>query len=54
MSCIYCGKELPHDYIWWGLDGDGVCNKKCEDGMKRQMDAVCRMTDKQFENWMLS
>jgi len=53
MKCAQCGKELPEiGAKLISCDGDFVCNDQCHAAFKRDMDAVCNMSDSQFESWM--
>ena len=37
MKCIECGRDAAPTYIWWGMDGDVVCDSTCELSRRRQM-----------------
>lgn len=55
MKCSYCKKEIEFwhgEYILWGCDGDFVCNQKCYDAMREEMNKVCNMSNKEFYDWM--
>lgn len=41
MKCIACGKELLSGGMIASIDGDSVCDQKCKDLLKRQMDYLC-------------
>jgi protein-tyrosine-phosphatase len=57
MKCSCCEKEIDPEFdskcIPYGIDGDYVCSKKCKEKMNREFDAICKMTDEEFEKWML-
>jgi len=54
MKCCQCGKELNEFTAKLiSCDGDFVCDDKCHKAFNKEMDAVCSMSDSEFENWML-
>lgn len=53
MRCFMCkGKVESGTAVFIGLDGDTVCSPGCQETWERQMAAINRMTDVQFEGWM--
>ena len=58
MRCSFCKKEIPeenHDWIPWGCDFDVVCNQKCYDAYRAEMDHFCSVTlkdDEKYERWL--
>ena len=52
MKCSACGKEIYSGKLI-SCDGDFVCDDKCHNAFLREMDAVCSMSDSQFESWMM-
>ena len=53
MKCCACEKEIEGQGKLISCDGDFVCDDACHDAFHREMDAVCAMSDKQFESWMM-
>ena len=51
MICSACGKKIEHGKII-SCDGDFVCDDNCHKEFHRRMDALCAMTDDQFERWL--
>ena len=52
MECCACRKKITGIGKLISCDGDFVCNDECYTAFKREMDAVCRMSDSQFEDWL--
>jgi hypothetical protein len=58
MKCSYCKKIIPEgstERLPWGCDFDSVCNQKCYDAYRKEMDHFCSVTlkdDKKFANWL--
>ncbi|MHA2279664.1 MAG: hypothetical protein ACXAC5_02055 [Promethearchaeota archaeon] len=47
--------SLSSDKVWWGCDGDLVCNQHCYYEARKQMDHFCSVIltdDAKFEKWM--
>ncbi len=57
MKCCQCHKEIEHelDMIFVTIDGDVVCNKKCEAAWKKEKDHFLNVVihdDALYKDWM--
>lgn len=52
MKCCACRKEINGAGKLISCDGDFVCDDECNKAFHREMDAVCGMSDSQFEHWL--
>jgi len=52
MRCLACGN--PNARKIFGLDGDVVCDEKCEKRFLNSMGTVLAMSNQDFEKWMLN
>jgi len=47
-GCLQCGKDCDPDrgdtYIIFGMDGDYVCSKECEEARRKEIDHFCEVT----------
>ena len=57
MKCCACNKEIVGSWKYpegkvINMDGDFVCDDKCEKKLHEKIDRFCKMTDEQFNAWM--
>jgi hypothetical protein len=52
MKCCACNKEIAGQGKLISCDGDFVCDDNCHKRFHAEMDAVCSMSDSQFEYWL--
>jgi len=56
MKCFHCHKEMDElNMVLISVDGDFVCNKKCEKQFKKDRDHFLNVTihdDNLYSNWL--